>query len=1805
MRTTAIDPILVADQQRVGGRTHRGQSPERNSVVKRERFAAFTRPARRLRLCAGCLAASLLIETAARSMAQGVSGLIPAASMAVSGNELSAVRNPWDQNYNSDSSPKALDTADGAFFSDPPATYWPGSIYSVTPVTYTDPLQAARQAFLTMFENSGAPGPPAPGSGFPTWVPLGGITNAAGTVEAMVLGAPTNAVYLTVPCYWDGIGSGETVNSHFHFEVRVEAAANGNASTTTTGGVTLPAAGGTVQVPVTSTAAMQTTLLNTSITVGGYEVILDSIDSPTQITVLNNIAANSNTNVPGGAAVFFAASAFAPLTNATLDVYAATNDWSGLQPPGQSTVITASADPNNPWDFSAPPGIPEPTILFPVNPSSPASWHGYPWVVSVLLPYPKTALRVGVYAAIYTTGHDESLTGSYAGLWQEFPNPWYYAGKFIPDPMQWGELDYTQAMGVVLTNGPVYDPLGVGTITNEPGDAHLWDYSPPFTVAIPPTSVQTAKFMPYTIIYAPPGNGSTAGFQTASSFSTSFSLQFGQASQSTLANVQGSDFHFDGEGSLKFGDTGIKLSLGGQDAQSSQFSLVDTVQDSQGTTETYANGMTSSAGIQGYGAGGKPASYSLPPGDQGLSTWDEPFWYDLIDVILDPAFAFWVSPAPGGSANEPVAISASQIIGFADNPPVHAQLRVRDLYCSVLGRTGYTINKPDGSTLTLTPDDCESLLQLDPFFALGQSQAAPLDSHPERFVPCYGQAGSTAPVTYIQSISDWEQRMTSEQASKGYGTQTATNGSSSSSISVSLSQMGGFGGGSSYANSQQNSVTMSFGSQQAASAQYATTASVSLVDSGGFPQGFRIYWDSLFGSICVQDAAEPGPQTNSGGFVRPPFCGATITWTNAADGDWTNAANWSPNQVPGPLDDAVISGGGVTLPAAAVAYSLTLSGGALVGPGSLALTNGPLLWSGGTIQTVVECDGGTLANALHLDGGHLINHGTLNWTNADVEDDHDAIIDNMPGATINLVVDGTGTSHQNGMEGLFSNAGNLNVWAGPNPAFIADLFNNRSGGMVSVKSGTLDFLNSVIMDPAGNLNVGLNRSSGYGQIAFSGNVALNGAFGVQLDDGFIPWAGEPFTVLSYAGYSGAFINFSLPASVVWQTDLNNTALTLTAAQSVGQPAIWTAATNVPSGEFNAVAASPGLFVAVGGAGAVVTSTDAITWTTPTNYVEMGNNLNAVTYGGGKFVAVGDNGWGVTSADGFAWSASGSITSTNLHGIAYGAGRFVAVGDGGVIITSPDGLTWTPASYTGGTADTADDLTGLAFGNRQFVALGFDQDVSFRSADGITWTQGGAGLNGDQWSGVAYGNGVWVAAGAAGMASSTDGNGWVARANPHAYLVAVAYGNGLFLAANYDGELFVSAGTNYWTRYYPSGDVSGLAYGNGVYLEVGDNGIMTAPQAAINPAPVPITWTPGSYGSGASDTNDDLSGIAYGKDQFAAVGFDGETAFLSTNGTTWTQGGSGLDDDQYTGVAYGSNGVFVAVDGRGGLSSSTDANNWTVETKVGAWLSGIAWLDGTYVAAGWQPSGAESPAPVFTSPTGLNNWSAHSSGLQANLDAIAAAAPLNELVAVADDGAIIVSKDLGATWSLADSTAANGKPLNGVTYGGGHYVAVGDSGALVTSSDGVTWTQPTNYLGTDNDLNAVAYDSGMYVAVGEHGWTAISTDATNWTSLSSATVQNLYGIARNDGVFVAVGDNGTILANVVSSTQAPPMLHISRSENGVELYWPAVPAWNLEQNSSLSSPAGWMTSSGVATTNGTNYLNLAKPTGQQFYRLFKP
>src|SRR2546422_3846010 len=153
--------------------------------------------------------------------------------------------------------------------------------------------------------------------------------------------------------------------------------------------------------------------------------------------------------------------------------------------------------------------------------------------------------------------------------------------------------------------------------------------------------------------------------------------------------------------------------------------------------------------------------------------------------------------------------------------------------------------------------------------------------------------------------------------------------------------------------------------------------------------------------------------------------------------------------------------------------------------------------------------------------------------------------------------------------------------------------------------------------------------------------------------------------------------------------------------------------------------------------------------------------------------------------------------------------------------------------------TGNDLNGIAYGNGQFVAVGA-ADTIVTSADGVDWVLRQSGTT-DWLSDIAYGNGEVVAVGGRSqdhcngcwegtIVTSADGVNWVPRqAVKGFHFYQIAYGNGQFVAsggssAGPGGILLSSSDGASWGKGYISfsgKDVGGITHGNRQFLAVGD------------------------------------------------------------------------------------------------------------------------------------------------------------------------------------------------------------------------------------------------------------------------------------------------------------------------------------------------------------------------------------------------
>ena len=118
-------------------------------------------------------------------------------------------------------------------------------------------------------------------------------------------------------------------------------------------------------------------------------------------------------------------------------------------------------------------------------------------------------------------------------------------------------------------------------------------------------------------------------------------------------------------------------------------------------------------------------------------------------------------------------------------------------------------------------------------------------------------------------------------------------------------------------------------------------------------------------------------------------------------------------------------------------------------------------------------------------------------------------------------------------------------------------------------------------------------------------------------------------------------------------------------------------------------ASGSQFLAVGEAGAILTSSDKQNWTTQASGTSK--NLQGVVWANSQYLVVGEAGTILTSPDGKNWTTQASGTSKNLKGVVWADYQFLAVGEAGTVLTSPDGKNWTTQ-----TSGTSKNLQGVVW-----------------------------------------------------------------------------------------------------------------------------------------------------------------------------------------------------------------------------------------------------------------------------------------------------------------------------------------------------------------------------------------------------------------------------------------------------------------------------------------------------------------------------
>lgn len=173
-------------------------------------------------------------------------------------------------------------------------------------------------------------------------------------------------------------------------------------------------------------------------------------------------------------------------------------------------------------------------------------------------------------------------------------------------------------------------------------------------------------------------------------------------------------------------------------------------------------------------------------------------------------------------------------------------------------------------------------------------------------------------------------------------------------------------------------------------------------------------------------------------------------------------------------------------------------------------------------------------------------------------------------------------------------------------------------------------------------------------------------------------------------------------------------------------------------------------------------------------------------------------WGhFNSSNGTNWvrRSIGLNNATNypaIRGLVWGAGRFVAVSEGvspgsgasitttNRIFTSTNGENYLPVNLSGITPALTEGLTGVAFADGKFLAIGAAGRMLY-STNGLDWITVRQ-TDGHRWNRIRHTGGIWAAVGDAGwVAFSHDGQFWISKTvGAESDLTDIASQNGQFM-----------------------------------------------------------------------------------------------------------------------------------------------------------------------------------------------------------------------------------------------------------------------------------------------------------------------------------------------------------------------------------------------------------------------------------------
>ena len=594
-------------------------------------------------------------------------------------------------------------------------------------------------------------------------------------------------------------------------------------------------------------------------------------------------------------------------------------------------------------------------------------------------------------------------------------------------------------------------------------------------------------------------------------------------------------------------------------------------------------------------------------------------------------------------------------------------------------------------------------------------------------------------------------------------------------------------------------------------------------------------------------------------------------------------------------------------------------------------------------------------------------------------------------------------------------------------------------------------------------------------------------------------------------------------------------------------------------------------------GQVVTRMLSVTVTDPlqqwtSNSLSPAMTMRTVTYGNGRFVALG-NQYSYLSFDGVNWESM-SVSGSDFFlpsGVAEGAGRFVAVGRTysfslsayeGSIYSSSDGRIWERSTIPSGNG-----INSVAYGNGVWVAAGNDGRCFRSTNSGVDWSAVNVPATPpfatNTLSSLAYGNGTFVAVGETNVFTSTDGLNWEDHSDNTAIdywqtLDELAFANGRFFAGGFYAGIVYSDdnGQNWQAATMPANN-----YYTVRALVAGDGWLMAAADLEASPdfPPVFLVSQDGSSWSEASIVPaPDVSALAFGSGR--AVGVLGAGVVERTDALYPDNHAPSVTISGPTNTTARTTALFTA--------TGSDLDGDTVQ-YIWDFGAGLPLQDGPSVEQNWQAGGTYLVKLIAT-------------------DARGGVTVVSNTVVVSDPLASWTPRSSGTTTTLYDicvGTDSSGTPI-AVTVGS-------DQVTVCYSTNGSDWTK-VRLNEINSSMHGVVYDGQNYLACGwDYAFSPISSwigviwsspDAINWTRrYEGGTNTTLEDIATSERTSVAVGAGGLILCSTNGGTNwFAPATTAVRNFSGVT--WGAGTFVAVGGNSDGSSVQVFTSTNGVDWTD---------------------